>query len=517
MRKSVLRNFLDSYSKRRQLHFYENSVARYKDCIFFLIREDLDRRIIILHPLRSATSKLIEEFESSETGQFMDPITRETFAYNVCPCNHHNANLIRKVFDFTRPRLGNIGPAIGTGDRIGLATPGHVRAIKNFSVFPIFAQQSVREMQRTERTPEDVLDDVTWGVFQEGYRKGFGADADHLKSLEDIDSAVKIGFRMFTIDPSDYVDNQADVYSPEILMDKFKALPWREIKCNMNRFLEIYLDKEYKLQSSGEYYVLRFSEENLMRAAVKYSKAILFTKKAFSYLKKSFGRKRFDLEMSIDETETPTSPLEHFFITSELKRLKVRFTGLALRFIGRFEKAIDYIGDIKEFEETFKRHVIIARAMGPYKISIHSGSDKFAIYPILGKYASDIVHLKTAGTSYLEALRIVARHDPSLFREIVAYSLRTFERDRKSYHVSTDLSKIPDAADVPDEDLEKTFLEENNARQLLHITYGSILTARSDGKWLFRDRLRRLLIQYEEEHYNTVAEHICRHAKLIWG
>jgi len=366
------------------------------------------------------------------------------------------------------------------------------------------------------RWTEEVLDDVTWAVFQEGYRGGFGADADHVKILSDLDAAAKAGFKMYTIDPSDYVNNRADTYNLSVLRLEFEKLPWKEMGCEKEAFLKAYLGKEFCITVSGEEKTFKFSEESLLRAAVKYSAAILHMARMHRHLKKIFGRRKFDVELSIDETETQTSHLEHYFIISELKRLGIRITSLALRFVGRFEKAIDYIGDLKEFEESFKLHVSIARAYGLYKLSIHSGSDKFAIYPILGKYASDIVHLKTAGTSYLEALRVVARNDPSLFREIVDYSLKVFDRDRKSYHMSTDLSSIPESSRVPDEDLEKVFLGENNARQLLHITYGSILTAKNDGEWLFRDRIMKVLIENEEEHYETVARHIKRHVEMLW-
>ncbi|MDH5441863.1 MAG: tagaturonate epimerase family protein, partial [Candidatus Bathyarchaeota archaeon] len=158
------------------------------------------------------------------------------------------------------------------------------------------------------------------------------------------------------------------------------------------------------------------------------------------------------------------------------------------------------------------------RHFGPYKLSIHSGSDKFSIYPIVARFARDIVHLKTAGTSYLESLRIVARHDPDLFREIVHYSVQNYEKDRKTYHISTELSMIPILDKIQDKDLELRFLDDNHGRQLLHVTFGSILTAMArDGKWLFRDRIRKVLIENEDEHYQTIAEHLGRHIGSIWS
>jgi len=76
---------------------------------------------------------------------------------------------------------------------------------------------------------------------------------------------------------------------------------------------------------------------------------------------------------------------------------------------------------------------------------------------------------------------------------------------------------VPPVEKVSDEDLEKIYLDDNNGRQVLHVTYGSILTAkREDGDWLFRDRIRRVLIDKEEEYYQTISRHIERHIEPLW-
>jgi len=510
----LVKNFKEARERRNPVKIYEASITRKKDCTFFLILENFEQKLTILYP--SSRKNLLKDFKVEEARKI--EFEAERFEYAICPRNHQNASALRKIFPFTRPRVMGLMPAIGTGDRIGLATPGHIKAVKELGIFPVLAQQSIREMNRTLRASQEVLDDVSWAVFQEGYREGFAADADHLKTKEDINDTYEAGFTMHTIDPSDYVDSNADGYDLETLRGKFQELPWERLRCNKKEYLKIYLGEKFALSAPSQKDLhLEFSEETLLRAAVKYSSAIAYVAEMYAHLRKLFGKRRFDVEMSVDETEKPTSPLEHFFIVSELKRLDVQIQGLAPRFVGRFEKAIDYIGDLDEFEKSFKEHAFIAKACGPYKLSIHSGSDKFSIYPIAGRYAADMIHLKTAGTSYLEGLRLVARHDHGLFREIVEYGLRCFEKDRKSYSVSTDLSLVPDPEKVSDQDLEETYLNDDNGRQVLHITYGSILTAQtSEGKWLFRDRLRRILIENEEEHYETVAAHMKRHIEPLW-
>jgi len=501
--------------QNRPVKIYTSSVTRENGCVFFLIREKSERKLVILHP-QTGSNVSCEDFMAEEWGELK--IEERIFRYQVCPCTHPNASLLCERFPFTRPRVMGLTPAIGMGDRIGMATPGHIRAAKKFGVFPVLAQQSIREMTRTSRSPQEVIDDVSWAVFQEGYRGGFAADADHLKNEKDIDETFEAGFTMYTIDPSDYVDDRADKYDLSVLRDRFAKLPWDNLECEGDDCLKEYLGKKFELFNRNENRVLElaFSEEELLRAAVKYSAAIAHTAKLKRHLENLLGEGNFDLEMSIDETDAPTSPLEHFFIASELKRLNVRVQGLALRFVGEFEKAVDYIGDLEEFEKTFRDHVLIARSCGPYKLSVHSGSDKFSVYPIMGELAGDLIHLKTAGTSYLEALRVVARHNPSLFREIVNYSFGCFKKDRRTYHISANLSVIPNPEEVTDKALEKTFLDEDNGRQLLHVTYGSILTAKTDsGDWIFRDRIKDVLIDNEEEHYRTLAAHFERHIKAL--
>jgi len=513
---NIVKGFEEAYKRHNNsIKVYFSSVVHQKSCLFFLIRKDNERKLVVLCSQKelgaSYNGFIVEEERQLKIG-------RVFFRYQVCPCTHSNASVLRELFSFTRPQVIGLTPTIGMGDRIGLATPGHIRAAKKFGVFPVLAQQSIREMTRTSRCPEEVMDDVSWAIFQEGYRGGFAADADHLKNEKDIDKTFEAGFTMYTIDPSQYVDNEADKYNLSTLRKKFKKLAW-QLGRKEEDYISEYLNRKFRIldQEKDRVLELVFSEEELLRAAVKYAVVFAHTAKLMRHLNELFRGRRFDLEMSVDETDAPTSPLEHLFIVSELKRLGVQIQGLALRFVGGFEKAIDYTGNLEEFEKTFRDHMLIAKSCGPYKLSLHSGSDKFSIYPIIGKLASDLIHLKTSGTSYLEALRIVARHNSSLFREILSYALGHFERDRKTYQISTEVSMIPSPKEVEDKALERIFLNMDKGRQLLHVTFGSILTAKTkNGHWLFRDRIKKILIENEEEYYQILSRHLERHIKPLW-
>ena len=437
----------------------------------------------------------------------------------LCPCSAENAQRLRKRLPWTGPTPLSTTPAIGCGDRLGLATPGHIRACRKTGARPILAQQSIREMERTGRSPQNVMNDVTWAVFQEGYTDGFGADADHLKTPEDIERCVETGYTMYTVDPSDHVDNEADHLVDDELTRRFEALPWDTLGLTPEDCLDRYAGEPIVLEGDAGTLEIDFDAEALKRAAVKYSAAIAHTSTMADHLASRYATDRpgenYDLELSVDETEQPTRPREHYFVAAELERLGVEVTSLAPRFVGDFEKGIDFVGDPAHFEETLKKHVTVLQACGGYKLSIHSGSDKFTVFPILGRQAGPKVHLKTAGTSYLEALRIPARHAPNFFRDIVGYAFDHFGADRKTYHVTTELDAIPAHDAVDDADLEATYLDENNGRQLLHITYGSVLTAKEKGDWRFKDRFFALLSEHEEEHFDALEDHFLHHIESV--
>jgi hypothetical protein len=485
------------------MHIYEASLTGVKGALLGLGRTAGDKRLI----LTSAGSglEILAAFAGTEA-----PVQVYGFSVRIktCPLCHANAAGLRRTVAWTAPSLQGVKKAVGLGDRLGLATPGHVRAVRDTGVVPFFAQQSIREMTRTERTPEDVMDRATWGVFETGYGEGFGADADHLKTAADADRCVPVRFTMYTIDPSDHVDDAASSLQGSALEDRYQALPWAQLEDTATDARSRYLGRQWSLPDDS---TLAFTEEGFLHAAVKYGRAVGHTVGLYRHLCRRLGEGRFELEMSVDETSQPTTPEEHFYIASELKRLAVRWVGLAPRFVGDFEKGVDYKGDLAHFRATFAQHVAIARHFGGYKLSIHSGSDKFAIYPIVAELAGDLVHLKTAGTSYLEALRALARIEPGLFREILAFAFERYAQDKASYHVSADVAKVPRPGDLADGDLAGV-LDLFDGRQLLHVTFGSVLTARDEGgRYRFRDRLLASLRANEEAYYAALAEHLGKH------
>jgi hypothetical protein len=155
---------------------YPGSIQRKDGCCLFMTW-DSGRKVLVLY----GSGDIANRFSGSET--MIDGISAK-----VCPLTAENCEILRKEFPFTAPvsHKGR-GITIGLGDRLGLASPAHLRLIRNKDTFPVLAQQSIRELNLTGRTYQDVLNAASWAVFQEGYTKGFGADGDHLKTPEDGD------------------------------------------------------------------------------------------------------------------------------------------------------------------------------------------------------------------------------------------------------------------------------------------------------------------------------------------
>jgi hypothetical protein len=408
-----------------------------------------------------------------------------------------NARALRSALPWLTPSRSGLHTSAGFGDRLGLATPGHVRALQAVGapIRPVFAQQSIREMGRCHRTPRNVLDDATWGAFQAGWTLPVGGDADHLETLEDIDATAAAGFVFFTLDPKAEVDPEAEHADPSTIQAKVAAIDWSGLESDLEGFTKRYVGQTVDLEHES----VALDEESVLRAMAKYGPSLSHAMAMYRRL----VEKGIDceVEFAIDETDYPTKPAEHVVVVSELKRLGMDFVSFAPRFVGRFEKGVEYIGDLEELRRDFEIHAALARALGPYKLSLHSGSDTYSTYPLIAEATQGVVHLKTAGTSWAEALRVIAHRDADLMRSILALALDSFEANRKSYHLSCDPSRIPTR---PSDDEVARLLDVVDSRQVLHVGYGAILDE-------FGPRLYQVWNEHEAEHYAIIADHFEKH------
>ncbi len=472
------------------VHVYPLSFATYAHVKLVMVKENRRRFLLAVG-----------------AGELFDALQGEAAdGYKKCELTHENRLVLNKYFPYTAPiAFGKQVATLGLGDRLGLASPGHIKTVVNRDIKPILAQQSIRELALTGRDYKQVMDAACYAAFQEGYTGGFGADGDHLKKEEDIQMSLDLGFTMLTLDCSENIDNTIEGLSLAEVESRYGLLP----EDTRKHFEALYLDQQFDVGGN----TVQFDKLGLMKTVLIYHEAINFMVHIYETYIQNAGR-TVDFEISIDETLTSTEPAAHYLIATELYARGVDIFSMAPRFCGEFQKGIDYIGDIAQFEVELAIHAAIADHFG-YKLSIHSGSDKFSVFPIIAKYTKGRFHAKTAGTNWLEAVRTVAKVQPALYREMHTYAADHVQEALAYYHVSADFKKIKPLDQVSDADLP-TYMDEDNARQLIHITYGLLLQAKdASGEWLFKDRFYNALIDQEEQYELALIHHIGRHLELL--
>src|SRR4030042_3600893 len=350
---------------------------------FFMVKDKKKKYLVV-----SSVDVVARKFEGSVLEE--KEVNQNELIIKICNLNHHNLTLLREIFPYLNPSFCGLRASFGTGDRLGIATPAHLQAFQGKDIFPILAQQSVREMVLTERNWQKVLDDAIWGCFEAGYEGPFGADADHVKEIKDLKDAVDCGYTMFTLDPSNFIRNDIEKLGKQELDQLYNQIP------DSKKIEGLYLSKSYKIKGQE----LIFNEKSLKEIILTYSEAINHVVKCYEFLK-DYKKCNFDLEISVDETPTVTSPLAHLFVVSEFKRREVNFQNLALHFLGDWQKGIEYKGDVKQFAREFSLHAALSKSIGGYKLSLHTGSDKFSVYPIFARETGGLCHIKTAGTSWV--------------------------------------------------------------------------------------------------------------------
>ncbi len=346
-------------------------------------------------------------------------------------------------------------PIFGLGYRSPwvIGNIAQAKAAKKLKLNVILVQQSVREIERTGRSFAEVMESARVAAKAAGL-ENWGADADHLKEAAHVREAVKAGYTHFTYDVSGDLGPRTSG-----LVERVEEL--------------LQLTREGK------------------------------------------GGEEFTAELSLDETAETTKLEDIKQIVEELGKKGVKLDEIAPRFPGHFEKGIDYYAtrdarhatrDTAELEEYLGKLSELTRELG-VRTSIHSGSDKFSIYPLLKKHLGDNIHLKTAGTFYLEEMQIVARHEPDLLREVYAHSLKGFETERASYELSTDSTRIPSLDGLNGEELAGLLRSgdgNDDLRQVMHVTYGSAIKS-------FGARIEGVLREHVGELEKEFEEHIRRH------
>lgn len=369
--------------------------------------------------------------------------------------------------------------SFGVGDRFANQGEAQLKAIiktkeAGVDIVPVW-NKSFREHKTIHSEPADVRKEADAAVKGLGWKGSYYVDADHI-NLGNVETFLA-GSDFFTLDVADYIGKPS--YEAEI-----------------KEFVERNRKYTGSLQIPGINEPFEVTEELLKEIAVKFLFATKQAGDIYKHIVKEKGTDNFVPEVSMDEVEDPQTPVEMFFILSGIAQHGVPAQTIAPKFTGRFNKGVDYVGDINQFAKEFEEDLLVIdfaiKEFGlpeNLKLSVHSGSDKFAIYPIMGnliKKHNKGIHVKTAGTTWLEeviGLAVAGGEALDMAKTIYQNAYNRSEELCAPYAtvIDIDTTQLPSPEDVNGWDSDKfatslRHVQDNanynpNFRQLIHVGY----------------------------------------------
>ncbi len=336
--------------------------------------------------------------------------------------------------------------SIGIGDRFGREGAAQLRALQQaqgagVSVVPVW-NKSNREHTIIGTVPEDTRREADEAVRSCSWKSSYYVDADHI-GLGTVDRFITAS-DFFTIDVADAIGRSA----PSDALESFVAA--------MGQF-------RGKLQIPSLPAPFVVTREMIEAIARKYLHAVKEAGAVYRHVAGRKGAGQFVPEVSFDEAGEPQTPVELFFILAAIAREGIPIQTIAPKFTGAFLKGIDYVGEVSHFEREFNDDLaVIAHAIatfrlpGNLKLSVHSGSDKFALYPVIHRALQKThagLHLKTAGTTWLEeviGLAAAGGEGLKAAQEIYAASFARYDELCGPYLsvIAIDRAKLPSPAAV---------------------------------------------------------------------
>ncbi len=428
--------------------------------------------------------------------------------------------------------------SFGIGDRFGHQGRAQLAALvearrQGIEITPVW-NKSNREHGIIGTTPADVRTEADAAVAACGWKGPYFVDADHI-GLGNVDGFIEAS-DFFTLDVANFVGRlgAAGRCASGLLASEGPAASHVRQAADIELFVARHrvLLGSHRIDEIGEPVAL--DESRLRSIAAKYLFAVQQAGEIFRHVEARKGPGRFVTEVSMDETDTPQTPVELLVILAAIADEGIPAETVAPKFSGRFNKGVDYAGDVKQFATEFERDLAVIRfAVQRFclpqtlKLSIHSGSDKFSIYPAIGaairKFDAGL-HLKTAGTTWLEeltGLALAGGEGLAIAKEVYAGSLHRIDELCSPYATVIDIDrrKLPTAQEVRTWDGERfagTLRHDPacpqynpNLRQLLHVGYK--VAAEMGPRFL------KALERYEPTIYENVAANLCdRHIRLLF-
>lgn len=330
---------------------------------------------------------------------------------------------------------------MGMGDRFAHQGNAQLQAVLNaklagIDVYPTW-NKSFREHKTVGSQPQSLRAEADAAVAALGWTGDYYVDADHI-GLKTVDAFIP-GSNFYTLDVADFVEEEPE---GEDYADFLAA------------------NKKYlgSLQVPGIATPFEVTEQVLRETADKFLAAIKQAGHIYRYIAEQKGADNFVTEVSVDETDHPQTPIELFLILAMIAQEQIPVQTIAPKFTGRFNKGVDYVGNLAQFEKEFDEDLyVIAFAIKEFglpeslKLSVHSGSDKFSLYPIIKKLIAKHgagLHVKTAGTTWLEEVIGLAESGGEgleIAKEIYAEAHARYDELTKPYAtvIDIDVAQLP--------------------------------------------------------------------------
>ncbi len=409
--------------------------------------------------------------------------------------------------------------SFGVGDRFAHQAKAQLRAFQKLAddgiqVVPVW-NKSNREHNFIGSEPSSVRQAAEAAVKELGWTAPWHIDADHIR-LETVDRFLEPS-DFFTIDVADSIGRRAD-------------------EGDISAFLKRHAGLVGQLTLPGIDRPITLSTSDLQNTAVKYLAAVQEAGQIFRYIEKRKGSGNFIAEVSMDETDAPQTPPELLLILVAMADEKIPLQTIAPKFTGRFNKGVDYVGDLSQFSREFSDDLaVIQYVIENYglpknlKLSVHSGSDKFSIYPIIRRALADTgagLHIKTAGTTWLEELIGLSEAGGDgleLAKEIYGYALDHVDELCAPYAsvIDIDRKRLPSFQEVSHWDgptlaAALRHIPTNPAfnahmRQLLHVSFKVAAAAGSR----YTNLLKETPISWPLKSWRTFMYVICVHYSLM--
>jgi tagaturonate epimerase len=398
--------------------------------------------------------------------------------------------------------------SIGIGDRFGQEGVAQLGAVQQAEragvvVAPVW-NKSFREHSLIGTMPEDVRAEADDAVKRAGWKHGYYVDADHI-GVKNVDGFLAAS-DFYTLDVADFIGHPPDAAA-------------------LHAFVRDMAPFRGTLRIPGVDAAFEVTDAVLEKIGRTYLFAVMEAGRTYRHILAAKGEGNFIPEVSTDEATEPQLPFELYFILAALAREKIPVQTIAPKFSGKFLKGIDYVGDLKVFAREFEDDLaVVKHAIGVFglpaslKVSVHTGSDKFSLYPIMRRALQKQgagLHLKTAGTNWLEEVIGVALSGGSglaVAKKIYLQALPRFDELCKPYAtvVEIDRARLPPPAAVEKwsaEDFVNRLRHDQaqpaydrNLRQLVHVAFrvaaemgtewtGALATARETAGRCVRENL----------------------------